>query len=111
MNLSKNPPCQECGKTVVSVPTTLEYKGEEIFLFDPIVCGSCLEKLCETFSIECVNCGGTIPPYSSIGILKAGDGQKQYIHMTTKCNTPGNAFYSYWGIGTVLEFVQIEACS
>ena len=111
MNLSKNPPCQDCGETVLSVPTILEYKGEEIFLFDPTVCGPCLEKLCETYSIECGNCGGTIPPYSNVGILKAGDGQNQYIHMTTQCNTPGNAFYGYWGKGTAREFVQIEACS
>ena len=111
MNLSKNPPCQKCEETVLSVPTILEYKGEEIFLFDPTVCGPCLEKLCETYSIECGNCGGTIPPYSSVGILKARDGQNQYIHMTTQCNSPGNAFYGYWGKGTAREFVQIEACS
>ena len=64
-----------------------------------------------TFAIDCGNCGGTIPPYSSVGILKARDGQNQYIHMTTQCNTPGNAFYGYWGKGTAREFVQIEACS
>ena len=111
MTSSKNPPCQECGGKVASIPTCLEYKGEEIFLFDPAVCQSCLEKLCEIYSTECANCGGAIPPYSNVGILKVGGGQNQYIHMTTQCNTPGNAFYGYWGKGTAREYVQIEACS
>ena len=111
MNQSNNPTCMECGRKVISVPTFLEYKGQEIFVFDPIICKPCLEKLCANYSTECVNCGGTIPPYSHVGILKAGNGQNQYIHMTTKCNTPGNAFYGYWGKGTIKEFIQIEACS
>ena len=111
MNPSKIPPCRECGEKVASVPTFLEYKGQEVFLFDPVICKLCLVKLCESYSTECVNCGGTIPPYSHVGILKAGNGQNQYIHMTTQCNTAGNAFYGYWGKGTVREFVQIEACS
>ena len=111
MNQSINLTCMECGKQVTSVPTFLEYKGQEIFVFDPVICKLCLEKLCENYSIECANCGGTIPPYSHVGILKAGNGQSQYIHMTTQCNTPGNAFYGYWGRGTIREFIQIEACS
>ena len=111
MNLSKNLPCQVCGEKVASVPTFLEYKGEEIFLFDPAVCQPCLEKLCENYSTECANCGGTIPPFSNVGILKAENGLNQYIHMTTQCNTAGNAFYGYWGKGAAREFVQIEACS
>lgn len=111
MNQSENPPCQECGAKVTTIPSILEYKGEEIFLFDPVVCKACLEKLCERYSTQCANCGGTIPPYSHVGILKAGNGQNQFIHMTTQCNTAGNAFYGYWGKGNIREFVQIEACS
>ncbi|MEK9629712.1 MAG: hypothetical protein VW455_11920 [Nitrospinota bacterium] len=111
MNSAKNRCCVECGVSVSSSPTFLEYKGQEIFLFDPVICAPCLEKLCENYSTECVNCGGVIPPYSNVGILKAENGQKQYIHMTTQCNTPGNAFYGYWGKGTISEYVQIEACS
>ena len=109
MNASQS--CVECGTTVTSIPTILEYKEQEIFLFDPVVCKPCLEKLCEQYSTVCANCGGTIPPYSNVGILKAENGQSQHIHMTTHCNTPGNAFYGYWGKGTVREYVQIEACS
>ena len=69
------------------------------------------EKLCENYSTECANCGGTIPPYSNVGILKADNGRNKFIHMTTQCNTPGNAFYGYWGKGSIREFIQIEACS
>ncbi|MBT5470554.1 MAG: hypothetical protein HOK41_08105 [Nitrospina sp.] len=111
MNPTKNPSCRECGITVTTVPTFLEYQGQEIFVFDPVICQPCLEKLCENYSTVCANCGGTIPPYSNVGILKAGNGQNQFIHMTTQCNTPGNAFYGYWGKGIVREFVEIEACS
>ncbi len=111
MNTSDKQSCVECGIRVESIPAFLEYKGEEIFVFNPVLCKPCLENLCENYSTECANCGGTIPPYSNIGILKAGNGQSQYIHMTTQCNTPGNAFYGYWGKGKVSEFVQIEACS
>ena len=111
MNLSKNLTCMECGTKIKSVPTTLEYEGEEIFVFDPVVCKPCLEKLCENYSTQCANCGGTIPPYSNVGILKAENGKNQFIHMTTQCNTAGNAFYGYWGKGSIREFIQIEACS
>ena len=111
MNQSKNPLCKECGTAVTSVPTFLEFKGQEIFVFNPVICEPCLENLCRNYSIECANCGEAIPPYSHVGILKAGNGENQYIHMTTQCNTPGNAFYGYWGKGTIMEYIQIEACS
>jgi len=111
MKLSENLSCMECGTKIKSVPTTLEYEGEEIFVFDPVVCKSCLEKLCENYSTQCANCGGTIPPYSNVGILKAENGENQFIHMTTQCNTAGNAFYGYWGKGSIRGFIQIEACS
>lgn len=111
MNPSENLFCVECEAKVNSLPTFLEYKGEEIFVFGPAVCKPCLEKLCECYSTQCANCGGAIPPYSNVGILKAGNGQNQLIHMTTQCNTAGNAFYGYWGKGTIREFAQIEACS
>ena len=75
MKLSENLSCMECGTKIKSVPTTLEYEGEEIFVFDPVVCKSCLEKLCENYSTQCANCGGTIPPYSNVGILKAENGK------------------------------------
>ncbi len=103
--------CKECGTPVDSIPTMIEYQGEEIFLFDPVVCESCLHRFCEHYSTQCVNCGGCIPPYSQVGILKGDDGQKQFIHMTTYCTTPGSAFYGYWGKGELRDFIQIEACS
>ena len=111
MNLSENLTCEECGKKVKFIPTILEYKGEEVFVFNPVVCKPCLEKLCEKYSTQCANWGGTIPPYSKVGILKAKNGKNQFIHMTTQCNTAGNAFYGYWGKGSIREFIQIEACS
>ena len=111
MNLSENLACIECGTKIKSVPTILEYRGEEVFDFDPVICKPCLKQLCENYSTECVNCGGTIPPYSNVGILKAENGKNQFIHMTTQCNTVGNAFYGYWGKGSIREFIQIEACS
>ena len=111
MNQPKNPLCKECRAVVTSVPTLLEFKGQEIFVFTPVICEPCLENLCRNYSIECANCGEAIPPYSHVGILKAGNGENQYIHMTTQCNTPGNAFYGYWGKGTIMEYIQIEACS
>ena len=111
MSLSKNLTCKECGTKIKSIPTTLEYKGEEIFVFHPVICKPCLGKLCENYSTQCANCGGAIPPYSNVGILKAENGENQFIHMTTQCNTAGNAFYGYWGKGSIQEFIQIEACS
>ena len=111
MSLSKNLTCKECGTKIKSIPTTLEYKGEEIFVFHPVICKPCLGKLCENYSTQCANCGGAIPPYSNVGILKAENGKNQFIHMTIQCNTAGNAFYGYWGKGSIREFIQIEACS
>ena len=96
---------------MTSFPTLLEFKGQEIFVFNPVICEPCLENLCRNYSIECANCSEAIPPYSHVGILKAGNGENQYIHMTTQCNTPGNAFYGYWAKGMIMEYLQIEACS
>jgi hypothetical protein len=89
----------------------IEYLGEEIFLFNPVVCEPCLHSLCERYSTLCANCGGCIPPYSQVGVLKGDEGQKQCIHMTTACTTVGGAFYGYWGKGQLRDFIQIEACS
>ena len=103
--------CQECKTPVSTLPTVIEYQGEEIYLFDPAVCQSCLHKLCELHSTQCANCGGSIPPFSQVGVLKGDSGQKQLIHMTTSCTTAGSAFYGYWGKGQLYGFIQIEACS
>jgi hypothetical protein len=109
--MSPHSKCQECGTSVDSLPTVIEYQGQEIFLFDPVICSICLHKLCESHSTECANCGGCIPPYSQVGVLKGDAGRNQTIHMTTTCNTAGSAFYGYWGKGQLRDFVQIEACS
>lgn len=111
MNSSTTPVCHECGALVNSVPTMIEYLGEEIYLFDPVVCEPCLNKLCEQYSTYCANCGGCIPPFSQVGVLKGDAEQKQVIHMTTTCTTAGSAFYGYWGKGQLRDFIQIEACS
>ena len=103
--------CQECKTPVSTLPTVIEYQEEEIYLFDPLVCQSCLHKLCELYSTQCSNCGGCIPPFSQVGVLKGNSGQKQLIHMTTSCTTAGSAFYGYWGKGQLNGFIQIEACS
>lgn len=103
--------CQECKTLVNRTPTVIEYQGEEIFLFNPVVCEPCLNRLCDRHSTQCANCGGCIPPFSQVGVLKDDNGQKQYIHMTTSCNTAGSAFYGYWGKGQLSDFIQIEACS
>lgn len=106
-----NPVCQECGTPVNTVPTVIEYQGEEIYLFDPTICSPCLHELCKHHSTQCANCGGCIPPYSLVGVLKGDAGQLQVIHMTTNCTTSGSAFYGYWGKGQLRNFIQIEACS
>ena len=103
--------CQECKTPVSTLPTVIEYQEEEIYLFDPVVCQSCLHKLCELHSTQCANCGGCIPPFSQVGVLKGDSGQNQLIHMTTYCTTAGSAFYGYWGKGKLHGFIQIEACS
>ena len=102
--------CRECGKRVSVHPTIIEYHGQEIFLFAPVVCKECLLELCGQFSTPCVNCGGLIPPFSQVGILKGDDGEKQFVHMTTTCSTVGSAFHGYWGKGELRDFVEIEAC-
>jgi len=109
--MNPSPVCQECRTSVSEVPTIIEYQGEEIFLFDPVVCEPCLHKLCERYSTQCANCGGCIPPYSQVGVLKGNGGRTQVVHMTTSCTTVGSAFYGYWGKGQLRNFIQIEACS
>ncbi len=102
--------CIECGKQVAELPTTVEYHDQEVHLFNPTVCTPCLVALCETHSTECVNCGKPIPPFTLVGVLKADDGEKQFVHMNTSCLTVGSAFHGYWGKGKLHNFVEIEAC-
>ncbi|PIQ95680.1 MAG: hypothetical protein COV67_13610 [Nitrospinae bacterium CG11_big_fil_rev_8_21_14_0_20_56_8] len=107
---SKSRVCEECGGEVSSLPAVIEYEDQEIHLFDPVVCAPCLRTLCEKYSTTCVNCGGKIPPYSQVGVLKADNGGKQFVHMTPSCSTVGSAFHGFWGKGKLKHFVQIEAC-
>ena len=109
--MNPSPVCQECGTRVNTAPTMIEYLGEEIYLFDPGVCEPSLHKLCKRYSTYCANCGGCIPPYSQVGVLKGDAGQKQVVHTTTSCTTAGSAFYGYWGKGQLRNFIQIEACN
>lgn len=102
--------CEECGKEVGEVPTLVEYEGQEIFLFNPVVCAPCLLRLCEKYSVPCANCGGVIPPFSQVGVLKAEGMSTQFVHMSTTCSTVGSAFHGYWGKGKLHNFVEIEAC-
>ena len=102
--------CAECKIKVEIFPTTMEFRGQEICLFEPILCVTCLEKICEAYGTVCVNCGEAIPPYSQVGVLKGNSGENLLIHMTTSCLTAGNAFYGYWGKGQLHSFVEIEAC-
>ena len=109
--MNPSPVCQECGTRVNTAPTMIEYLGEEIYLFDPVVCEPCLHKLCKRYSTYCANCGGCIPPYSQVGVLKGDAGQKQVVHTTPSCPPSGSAFYGYWGKGQLRNFIQIEACN
>lgn len=102
--------CSECGEPVENLPTTAEFDGQEIFLFDPVVCPKCLLDLCKKYSAVCANCGKSIPPYSQVGVLKGDGGSRQYVHMTTACSTAGSAFHGYWGRGQLHNFIEIEAC-
>ena len=102
--------CSECGFSAGERPTTVEFFGQEIFLFDPIVCTTCLMELCEKYATSCSNCGGIIPPFSQVGILKGNCGERLIVHMTTTCNSVGSAFHGYLGKGKIRKFVQIEAC-
>ncbi len=110
MDSVKNPKCVECGKETGQRPTSLEYHGQEIHLFDPVVCQPCLLELCEKFSAPCANCDEPIPPFSMVGVLKADGGEKQIVHMTESCQTVGSAFHGYWGKGELRKFLEIEAC-
>lgn len=102
--------CSECGTDVFRQPTEVEFDGQEIHVFDPVYCESCLWSLCERLAVECANCGGKIPPYSQVGVLKTESGPSQFVHMTTSCSTVGSAFHGYFGKGTLGDFVQVEAC-
>ena len=102
--------CSECGTGVSKLPTVVEFDRQEIHVFDPVLCAPCLLSLCERYSVECANCGGKIPPFSQVGVLKTETGDSQFVHMTTVCSTVGSAFHGYWGKGTLGEYVQVEAC-
>lgn len=102
--------CQECGKPVNHLPTLVEFEEQEIFLFDPVTCKNCLLDFCKKHSAVCQNCGGVIPPYTQVGVLKGDKGQKQFVHMNTSCSTVGSAFYGYLGKGNLHQFIEIEAC-
>tara|TARA_Y100001960_G_C14435685_1_gene710016 strand:- start:303 stop:590 length:288 start_codon:yes stop_codon:yes gene_type:complete len=91
-------------------PTLVEYAGQEIYLFDPVLCQTCLLELCERYSVPCANCGGVIPPYTQVGVLKDDGGKKQFVHMTTNCSTTGSAFHGYFGKGKLRDYIQVEAC-
>ena len=103
-------PCSECGQAVPERPTTLEYEGQDVHVFHPILCRECLFAICERYSVECANCGGKIPPFTQVGILKADQGQQQFVHMNTACTTVGSAFHGYLGRGETGQFIQVEAC-
>lgn len=109
----KNPQttlCSECKVEVYHLPTVIEFDHQEIHVFDPALCASCLLSLCEQYSVECANCGGKIPPYSQVGVLKTETGVSQFVHMTTVCSTVGSAFHGYLGKGVLCDYVQVEAC-
>jgi hypothetical protein len=102
--------CSECGIEVNGLPTVVEFDRQEVHVFDPVFCSSCLLSFCERHSVECANCGGKIPPYSQVGVLKTETGASQFVHMTTVCSTVGSAFHGYWGKGALGNYVQVEAC-
>ncbi|GJL79677.1 MAG: hypothetical protein NPINA01_26660 [Nitrospinaceae bacterium] len=110
METDKNRSCEECQTPVDTLPTLVEFEGQEIFLFDPVVCKSCLLDLCKNHSAVCENCGGLIPPYTQVGVLKGDLGQKRYVHLNSTCSTVGSAFYGYLGKGKLHHFIEIEAC-
>ncbi len=104
------PKCSDCNLSVEEQPTCVEFDGQEIHLFHPVLCRACLLIQCEKYSVDCVNCGGKIPPYSQVGVLKADHGTTEYVHLRSFCSTAGNAFYGYWGKGKLGNYVQVEAC-
>ena len=88
----------------------MEFQGQDIHLFHPVLCVNCLENTCEQHAAVCANCGEAIPPYSQVGVLKGNNRENQFVHMTTSCLTVGSAFHGYWGKGRLYNFVEIEAC-
>jgi hypothetical protein len=102
--------CTECGIAVGPLPTSADFKGQEVHLFHPVLCKPCLLGLCKRYAIVCANCGETISPYSQVGVLKGNRSENQFIHMTASCQTTGSAFHGYWGKGALHNFVEIEAC-
>ena len=102
--------CSDCGRMVETLPTVTSFKGQETYIFHPIVCVVCLIKTCEKHSTVCANCGEIVLPYSQIGVLKEDNGRKSIVHMTTTCLTVGSAFHGFWGKGKLLDFMEIEAC-
>ena len=102
--------CSDCGERVENSPTVTSFKGQETYIFYPIVCVDCLIKVCEQHSTVCANCGEIILPYSQVGVLKDGGGIYSIVHMTISCLTVGSAFHGFWGKGQLLNFKEIEAC-
>ena len=102
--------CTQCGREANYLPTMAEYEGQEVYLFSPVLCKVCLLDLCDKHSVFCANCGGVIPPYTQVGVLKGDGSKKQFVHMTINCNTVGSAFHGYFGKGKLRRFIQIEAC-
>ena len=102
--------CSKCNGPVNETPTAVEFSGQEVFLFDPVICKTCLLELCEKYYVPCANCGGVIPPFSQVGVLKGNCGESLFVHMTTTCSSAGSAFHGYLGKDDIRKFVQIEAC-
>ena len=102
--------CSDCGNGVESLPTVASFRGQETYLFHPIVCVGCLKRTCEQHSTSCANCGEVVLPYSQVGVLKDGGGIYSIVHMTISCLTVGSAFHGFWGKGKLLDFMEIEAC-
>ena len=102
--------CEKCDAETSQRPTLVEFGGQEVYLFNPVLCEKCLLGLCEKYSVSCANCGGVIPPYTQVGVLKDDGGRKQFVHMTTVCSTVGSAFHGYLGKGELGDYVEIEAC-
>lgn len=102
--------CSECGTGISKLPTVVEFDRQEIHVFDPVLCPACLLSLCERYAVDCANCGGKIPPFSQVGVLKTETGASEFVHMTTVCSTAGSAFHGYWGKGALADYVQVEAC-
>ena len=87
--------CAECKIKVEIFPTTMEFRGQEICLFEPILCVICLEKICEEYGAVCVNCGEAIPPYSQVGVLKGNNGGNHYRSKYCSLNIFEIGIYSH----------------